>query len=178
MDGGEQGGQGGQRLDGDAVAAGQEVEDLIQSLGVALEPPRPKSDSTIPLTLVQRSSGSAAFPTLLSKAGPCKVLSLREVARNLSGNLMRPVWAALSPAAGRDWPLPGPWRRSVRDPARPLAPGDPGTPLHARTWWLRFWAFPLTDWFCSRRVGMCILVCREAGCLPRLPEVKERVREP
>ena len=91
MDGGEQGGQGGQWLDGDAVAAGQEVEDLIQSLGVALEPQKPKSDSTIPLTLAQRSSGSAALPTLLSKAGPCKVLSPREVARNLSGNLMRPV---------------------------------------------------------------------------------------
>lgn len=91
MDGGEQGGQGGQRLERGAVAAGQEVEDLTQSLRVALEPQRPKSDSTIPLTLVQRSSGAAALPTLLSKAGPYTVLSPREVARNLSGKLMRPL---------------------------------------------------------------------------------------
>lgn len=91
MDAGEQGGQGGQWIAGDAGAAEQEVEDLIQSLGVALEPQRPKSDSTVPLTLVQRSSGSAALPTLLSKAGPCKVLSSREVARNLSGKLMSPA---------------------------------------------------------------------------------------
>ena len=62
-------------MEGDAGAAEQEVEDLIQSLRVALEPQRPKSDSTIPLTLVQRPSGSPALPTLLSKAGPCKVLS-------------------------------------------------------------------------------------------------------
>lgn len=91
MDGGEQGGQGGQWMEGDAGAAEQEVEDLIQSLRVALEPQRPKSDSTIPLTLVQRPSGSPALPTLLSKAGPCKVLSPREVVRNLSGKLMRPA---------------------------------------------------------------------------------------
>lgn len=78
-------------MEGDAGAAEQEVEDLIQSLRVALEPQRPKSDSTIPLTLVQRPSGSAALPTLLSKAGPCKVLSPREVVRNLSGKLMRPA---------------------------------------------------------------------------------------
>lgn len=78
-------------MEGDAGAAEQEVEDLTQSLRVALEPQRPKSDSTIPLTLVQRPSGSAALPTLLSKAGPCKVLSPREVVRNLSGKLMRPA---------------------------------------------------------------------------------------
>lgn len=55
------------------------------------------------------------------REGPCKGLHRRNVARNLLGKLMRPARAALGQAAGRVWPLLGPWWRSVRSPG-PWAP--------------------------------------------------------